>query len=203
MEAGHSKHSGPLELRLENGKKVLNTSKVNFSYGSLEQVFRLSMAKVAPPPQALKDGQVLILGFGGGSIVHILREKYKFKGAITGVDFDPELVSFASRHFPESFESVNLVIADAEVFMDNTSQEYDLVFVDLFINDQTLPKALQTHFLQQLKDVTSPGGMIYHNVMIRNTQKLKLFVETYRKIFKQVEVLQLLGANQVVVALNG
>lgn len=187
---------------LENGKKVLNTRNSNYSFGSLERVFRLAMEHFPPRVDYPGTPKVLILGFGGGSIVHILRQKYGFSGSITGVDFDPQLIAFARQHFPESFEDVELVIADAAEYIHSHQHQYDLVFVDLFINDQTLPKVLHTPFLQDLARIITSHGRIYHNVMIRNSRKLLLFRQTYEKLFDEVKVLQLLGANQVVVAFN-
>jgi spermidine synthase len=37
--------------------------------------------------------QILILGVGGGSVIKTLVDEIKFKGSITGVEIDPEIIN--------------------------------------------------------------------------------------------------------------
>ncbi len=195
-----SDYSGPVEVRLEYGKKVLNTLNSNYSFGSLARVFQLALRQMPPPPPLLTQSEVLMLGFGAGTLVQLLRGCYHFKGKITGVDHDRALLNFARRHFPDSFEGSELVIEDARTFLTHNRNSFDLIFIDLFIDNEVADFATSSSFLRAVKAHLRPGGQLYHNLMIWNRGKFRALMDSYRKVFGPVKVLELLGSNQVIVA---
>lgn len=57
-----------------NGKKVLDTENANYSYGSLQKILEIGLTKVN-----LKNVEnLLLLGMGGGSIIHSLRNTFEY-----------------------------------------------------------------------------------------------------------------------------
>jgi spermidine synthase len=66
-----------LELVWSNGKKILNTKEANFSFGNASKVITRALS---PYTHKIKEAQnILILGFGCGSVVELLDLKYNYK----------------------------------------------------------------------------------------------------------------------------
>jgi spermidine synthase len=62
--------------------------------------------------------QILILGVGGGSVIKTLVDEIKFKGSITGVEIDPEIINIANTYFKlDEIKNLTIVIDDAFEFV--------------------------------------------------------------------------------------
>ena len=155
-----SQYSGELEVTTSNGRKVLDSANANYSYGSLQRILKFALGKIYSP--AIHN--VLVLGLGGGSVVATLRQDFAFAGTITAVDIDPVVIRIADEEFGIS-ESDNTQIncADAFDFIKKGARKYDLIIVDLFI-DNTIPdKFLSVEFWQLLgQKVRTPGHIIFN-----------------------------------------
>jgi spermidine synthase len=124
-------HSGTLEISWLNGKKILNSKNGNYSYGSLEKVldFGLSYSK------AERSSEVLVLGLGGGSVLDLLRKKYKFYGKITAVEIDPAVIDIALSEFNiKQHGSLDLLCEDAFDFVQESKKAFGLIIIDIFID---------------------------------------------------------------------
>src|SRR5688572_23515399 len=125
-----SQYSGSLYISLESGKKALNTSKVNYSFNSLHRVFQKAFGKTAL--RIPDEAKVLMLGLGAGSIVHIIRKDYCSNASITAVEIDPVIIEIAKTEFGiEKLQPIQLVLADAAIYMNNNREKFDLICVDL------------------------------------------------------------------------
>lgn len=136
----NSEYNGKLELTLINGRKVLDTENTNYSYGSLQRVMRYSLDQI----NLNKINSVLILGMGAGSVIQSLREERNYTGKITAVEIDPVIISIAEQEFgirPD--DSTEIIQADAQDFISNCDEKFDLIIVDLFI-DNTIPSKFLT-----------------------------------------------------------
>ncbi len=178
LEEYQSSVSGPLELWLVNGRKVLNSAHANYSYDSLHRVFRKTFRALdlaSAPPR-----KVLVLGFGAGSVASILHKEYAFDCHITGVDLDPLLFRIAAEHFgmqPSSF--LQLHTADALLFMQQEKQLYDLLVLDIFV-DAAVPVSVTTApFLQNCLDTLLPGGRFLMNFIVSDTDSKQKFENVY------------------------
>ncbi|MCB0455711.1 MAG: spermine synthase, partial [Aequorivita sp.] len=69
-----SKINGTLEITYMNGKKVLDTENANYSYGSLQKILEIGLTKVEL--NAVEN--ILLLGMGGGSVIHSLRNTFEY-----------------------------------------------------------------------------------------------------------------------------
>ena len=89
---------------------------------------------------------VLILWVGGGSVIKTIVDKIKFKGKITGVEIDPEIIEIANTYFKlNTINNLEIVIDDAFEFILKTKDRYDLIIVDVF-EDMTMPTFLFQNF---------------------------------------------------------
>jgi hypothetical protein len=64
-----------LEVYLSNGKYVLDSARVNYSFGGLHAVFRKAFSRFNIRKRDIISA--LILGFGTGSVATILCDEYK------------------------------------------------------------------------------------------------------------------------------
>lgn len=152
----YSKIYGPLEITYQNGKKVLNSRNVNYSYGALQRVLHQGLRHISFGPQ-FRD--ILVLGAGGGSIVETVRDDFGSKAAITLVEIDPEVIKVAKEEFDLlSYPEVSIVEADAAKFAKSTTQTYDLVIVDLFVHDKIPVVFTEKDFLNDLSQLLQKGA---------------------------------------------
>src|SRR5262245_42256114 len=88
---------------------------------------------LALPALALPRVQrVLLLGVGGGAVIHLLRH-WCAGVEVTGVELNPVHLQLARRFFGLRLPDVKLVTGDARVFVEQYRGEpFDLVIEDLF-----------------------------------------------------------------------
>ncbi len=186
--------NGLLELVLYQGKKMLNSPKANYSYGSLQRVFELALEN--HPPQFKVNQRVLILGFGAGSIQKVLLEAHHFTGTVTGVEYDKELTEWVRPHFEKYFDNVTLEHCDALSFLEKNKNPFDFIFVDLFCDLKCAPVCFEGNFYSLLKQNLLPNGCLYHNTM-GSTKQLGFIKQQYQQQFGNLRSQQFLGSNTV------
>lgn len=161
--------NGRLEVWLINGKKTLEAESVNYSFASLHRVFQKAFKKSALSEK--KIGKALILGFGAGSVARILRDEMALTCSITGVDADPLLFRIAEEDFDiHPDDRLLFISARAEKFMEENGEKYDLIVVDVFVNDR-VPEAITTEaFLKKAADSLNQKGRLYFNLIVSHPQ---------------------------------
>ena len=162
IEKRSGTHLPVLEVNVRNGKYLLDGEKVNYSFGSLHELFRSAFAHHQIERQCPEN--VLILGFGAGSVAQILQQELNLKCKITGVDVDAVVLDIAKHYFNAgNYQQTQLICDDAFHFIAQDAEMYDLIVIDLFI-ERRVPKAfLGTDFLQLVKQRLNPGGNIFFN----------------------------------------
>lgn len=190
-ELGHE-----LEVNINNGKIVLDTATVNYSYGSLQDIFDYAFTRTALYDKPIHSA--LIPGFGSGSVSHLLHKKCDPEISVTGIEADREVIRLAKKYFPEARNShVRIVHSDASEYITQLSDNFDLVVVDVFVND-VVPAACQSvDFFTQLKSHLNMQGKIYVNKMHRadDTVHPQELEENLRTVFKDVQVIRVPDVN--------
>ena len=131
IERTTSEHNPYLEVVWSNGKKMLNTKDANFSFGNGYLVFEKAFDLIKDFVPTSKKS--LILGFGCGSILHLLEKKYNYQGEIVGVEYDQVILDLFQKHFAHEYtKEPKLITGDAQKFVHQNDELYDLIFVDLF-----------------------------------------------------------------------
>ena len=180
-----SQFSGNLELTVLNGRKVLDTKHTNYSYGSLQRVLKYSLDQLD-----LKHVKsALVLGLGGGSVIQTLRDEKNFEGKITAVEIDPVIIDIAANEFDiKANENSTIVCDDAWHFVDHDSDKYDLIIVDLFIDNAIPSKFLETDFWKRVLDHLNVNGDVIFNTLCHPKTDLTQLKEklTRRKINYEV-----------------
>jgi spermidine synthase len=157
-----SDYNGNLEVTVINGKKYLDTLNTNYSYGSLQRVMQFSLKQL----DLSRIHNALVLGLGGGCAVKLLRQDFHYSGAITAVDIDPVIINLAEKEFHiVSDESTKIICADAFTFVEKDNSKFDLVIIDLFIDNKVPDKFLTLEFWRYLLAHISTGGKIIFNTL--------------------------------------
>ncbi len=194
-----SEVSGQLEVNYINGKKVLDSKNANYSYGNLKAVLDYALDQCNLEP--VED--CLILGLGAGSVLASLDER-GFRGKITAVELDEMVLKIAREEFDLDRFNAQIIKQDAALFLADDDFRYDLIIVDLFIDDQVPVKFRQVHFWEQLCGHLSPKGQLIFNLGM--WERVWAREESLRHIFEhygqmEVKILEkVMGQNQVLIA---
>ena len=192
-----SEHSGDLEVTLFEGKKVLDTTHVNYSYGSLQKVLEFALRKID-----LSDVKnVLVLGVGGGSVIKSLREVFEYKQEIVGVELDPVIIQIANQEFgvrPDDYTEI--VCTDAYEYIAKDSKKFDLIIVDLFIDNKIPEKFLSMEFWKNVKSKVRYNGSIIFNSMNIDRRTFERIKSPLRWEFAISEYANVEKANHLMIA---
>ncbi|MGD0263851.1 MAG: fused MFS/spermidine synthase [Candidatus Methylomirabilota bacterium] len=109
--------------------------------------------------------RVLVLGLGGGSFPKRLYRDFP-QVVVDVVDIDPEVIGIAKRYFQVPEDSrLRLHLRDGRRFVQETTERYDLIFLDAY-NSDTIPFHLTTReFYRQLEAHLAPGGFVVSNII--------------------------------------
>lgn len=144
----------------------MDSKNTNYSYGSLQRILRRGLQSIGF--KNIKDSNsILVLGIAGGSVIKTLVNEIDFKGEITGVEIDPEIISLANKYFKlNEINNLTIIIEDANQFVQKTNQTFDLIIIDIF-QDNSMPEFLfETVFIENTKSLLIPGGYLLFNTMI-------------------------------------
>jgi spermidine synthase len=157
-----SQFNPTLEVVRSGNHLILDAKSVNYSYGGLHRAFRQLFKKIRI--NKLEIGNVLILGFGAGSIISILQNEYKIDCKITGVEIDPEIVRIGKEYFNiNSFANLELIELDAFHFIEKNSELFDLIIVDLYCDKDVPPEAETNEFANHIKKALNSNGHLIFN----------------------------------------
>jgi len=134
-----------------------------------------------PPPR-----NILLLGTGGGSLIHFLRYHYP-QCRITSVDLDAELQNLMHQKMllPEASENLVYVVDDATQYLHHCHQQFDLVLVDIFNGSQSPDWLLDSPCIQRVQTLLSDQGAVAYNLLIDSEHAFKLFHRNLIRVFAQ------------------
>lgn len=191
IETYHSEYNPELEVAFVNGRYQLNAGKVNYSFGPLHDAFRKYFRK--DPPSLRDDSEVLILGLGAGSVASILRNELQLNNPVTGVEIDPMVIEAARKHFAlGKIPRLNVVIRDAYDYMADCMNKYDLIVIDLYVDDQVPAKFQTPQFITMVAGCLKPGGKLVFNKLqctTGNQPDVETLTDYFKTVFNTVEVI--------------
>ena len=180
--------SKAIEVTWTNGELVLDSENANYSYGSLQRILRLGLKNIGYE-KIVPMKHILVLGVAGGSVIKTLVDEIKYKGKVTGVEIDPEIIKIANTYFKlDEVKNLEIVIDDAFEFVLKTKTKYDLIIIDIF-QDTTMPNFLfETFFINRVCSLLKSHGFILFNTMIlnesQNIRNQKYVSDFYENKFK-------------------
>lgn len=163
--------SKSLEVTWNNGELVLDSKSTNYSYGSLQRILRKGL-KYIGFERIRNFESILVLGVAGGSVIKTLVDEIKFKGKITGIEIDQEIITIANDYFQlDKIPNLEIVIDDAFEYVLKTKLKYDLIIIDIF-QDTTMPNFLfEDFFIQRINSLLNLNGFILFNTMVINQEQ--------------------------------
>ena len=161
-----SERSKIIEVTWANGELVLDSENTNYSYGSLQRILRYGLRNIGYD-RVLKMDHILLLGVAGGSVIKTLVDEIEYKGKITGVEIDSEIIQIANQYFDlDKIKQLEIVIDDAFEFVLKTKNKYDLIIIDIF-EDIKMPNFLfESFFSERICFLLKNHGFVLFNTMI-------------------------------------
>jgi spermidine synthase len=124
----------------------------------------MGLAPAAAPVGGIQ--RALILGLGGGAVVHQLREFFRVP-EITAVELDAKRIMLGRKYFGLNMPGVHLKHADAIEFVNKyKGPPFDLVIDDLFGESDGEPvraAPLNARWLKRLHAMTAAQGVLVTN----------------------------------------
>ena len=155
-----------IEVTWNNGELVIDSQNTNYSYGSLQRILRKGLKFIGF--ERVKNFQnILVLGVAGGSVIKTLVNEIKYKGKITGVEIDADIITIANKYFKlNEISNFEIVIDDAFEFVLKTKEKYDLIIIDIF-QDTAMPNFLfEDFFIERVNSLLHLNGFILFNTMV-------------------------------------
>ena len=110
--------------------------------------------------------RVLVLGVGGGAVIHLLN-RFIRPDEIIGVELNPTHIQIARRFFGVGRRQATLIQADAERWVRNyRGPAFDLIVDDIFGEESGEPKravTADTDWFNRLQSHLSPRGILVMN----------------------------------------
>lgn len=165
---------------------------LNYTKGLLASLY---LAEQAPR-------RVLILGLGGGVMPMALR-MLDADMEIDTVELDPAVVKVAQSHFSYQEDArLRTHVQDARVFVrqqQRRGSQYDLVLIDAFDRDYIPEHLLTREFLQQVRSLLTPTGVLAANTFAAGALA-RHEAATYQAVFDQLYQLDMDGGNRILLA---
>lgn len=195
IESAPSEMNPHLYVSLSNGRYQLCTDNAIYSYEDKYTNFVQAFKELPIAEMNIKN--VLILGFGLGSIPYIL-EQSGFKYHYTGVEIDDSVLYLANKYTLDKIDSpLELIEANALSFVWQCQEKYDMICMDVF-QDAVVPEAFESiEFLEQLRDLLSPNGLLLYNRLTAlpryERHTFNFYIQNFKKVFSNAETIKMSG----------
>lgn len=110
----------------------------------------------------LRDRDILVLGAGGFSL-----SEEDQQNRYTYVDIDPDIRKIAEREFLHAPAQGRFIAADARRFVQTTDERFDVVVVDVFSSQLSIPRHLLTReFWREARRPLKADGALLANLVL-------------------------------------
>jgi spermidine synthase len=185
IETSESEHNPFLRVVLKNGQYQLCTANAIYSYGDRYDNFSKAFAQLDFEKVEIKN--VLILGFGLGSIPLMLEKMFHKKYTYTAVEIDPEVLRLANEYVVKDIESpIEFQMLDAYTYATFCAEKFDMICMDVFLDDAVPTELEQDDFLHFLQDMLSEKGILLFNKLAFHNKDKQQALSFYNNHFKRV-----------------
>lgn len=196
LETAESEQNPELFVLLYRGRFQLLSGNAVYSWDDLYHNFNVAFGRLDLQKRDYHD--VLLLGLGLGSVPFILEKVYHRRYHYTAVEWDETVGELAARYTLSRLDSpVELVTADAAVFVEICEEQFDMVIVDIFEDDQTPPQFRTPDFLRQCAGLLRTGGLLLfnclHNRPHERSTTRRFFEQVFRSVFPAAEAIDTQG----------
>ncbi|MCX6187300.1 MAG: fused MFS/spermidine synthase [Bacteroidetes bacterium] len=194
-------NNGMVEITYDQGKKLLDSANANYSYGSLQRILNFGLQQI----DLNKTQNVLLLGLGGGGVIKNLRENYHYYKKITAVEIDDIIIQIAFKEFNiKPNENLELIHQDALQYVRTTKKKFDLIIIDLFIDNKVPNAVYGLDFWGDICNVTHNDGIFLFNAstiveMGNDIDELKILLS---KMFTVEQFDMVEGSNTLLIGIK-
>ena len=186
LETASSEQNPELAVVLDRGRIQLLSGNAIYSWDDLYHNFTIAFGTLDLEERQFED--VLVLGLGLGSVPYILEKLYERKYRYTAVEWDEMVTSLASKYtFSRLKSPVEMLTADAGLFVQITEEQFDMIVIDIFEDDQTPQQFETTEFLEDCAERLRPNGLILYNRLYNNSRNVRsterFFDEAFLTVF--------------------
>jgi len=129
--------------------------------------------------------RVLLVGSGGGATARYFASRFpQVKG--DAVDISASVLSIARRYFdfPES-EQWQLIHADITDYVETCTEQYDLIIIDIAVEQKTPEWIIEQHFLTRCRSLLTPSGHVAFNLLVDDANGFMHYLAAIRRSFDQ------------------
>ena len=162
IESAPSDYNPHLYVSLNKGRYQLSTANAVYSYEDLYTNFLYAFQQIDLEKLPIQD--VLVLGLGLGSIPQILEQQFSREYRYIAVELDENVAYLANRYGLDELKSpLTTICADAYSYMLYNEERYDLICMDIFLDDVVPAEFESPEFLAALRDSLTPNGLLLYN----------------------------------------
>lgn len=185
LEEAVSEQNPVLTVALSRGRLQLLSGDAIYSWDDLYRNFTAAFPHLDLDHRQIEN--VLVLGLGLGSVPFILEKVYGKNYRYTAVEWDETVAFLAGKYTLSRLKSpVEIVTADAEVFVEVCEERYDIVVIDLFEDNLTPPPFEEPDFLKSCDNLLNPKGLLLYNRLHYNNANIKGTERFFERKFKSV-----------------
>ena len=193
IERRDSLFSKQLVVSLSKGRYQLSSLRVIYSYEDLYLNFAKAFELI--DWQKIQAKNALLLGLGMGSVFQLLEKYHQNSLDFTAVEIDPVVIELFTKYIQDQVKStINVYHRDAEDWINVNQNPFDIITVDVFIDDIVPNKFLAIDFLNQLKSSISAKGCIFYNLLamsLLDKQKANRYFEArFKQVFKNGHIIE-------------
>lgn len=152
----------------------------------------------------VKVRKVLLLGLGGGALVHLLRH-FLSPENITAIELEPVHIYVANRFFNAGGRGVDIIESDARVWLRQyQGEKFDLIVDDLFSHQDGVPQravAANRAWFNLLRKNLAADGLLTMNYADRRELNASSFMtdcDTYQQFASAYQFSNKLLDNRIV-----
>lgn len=173
------------KLELYQNQLILSTTSAVYSFGIKYYPFAIPFKKIKHDLTRVES--FLMLGTALGSGLKILQQKYSVFPCSTLVDINPLLLDYSKKFMNlNSQNNVNWQCIDAETFLDQNEDKFDLIGIDIFINMNVPLFVKSTQFMSCIKHHLSKKGKSIWNLTYSSRNEKLIVEDRLQKTFNQV-----------------
>lgn len=196
LESAPSEINPHLYISLNKGRYQLSTANAIYSYEDKYDNFYQIFSML--DWNKMDVSECLILGFGLGSIPVMLENNFQKKFSYTGVEIDESVIYLASKYVLDDIRSpIELIQSDAHIFVQQSNRTFDLINMDVFLDDLVPEQFKNKPFLIQLKNMLTDNGVLIFNKLASTEEDRKLSNEFFEKfflpVFPEAEIVEVKG----------
>lgn len=196
VECTSSSINPKLDLLLSQGRYQLCTPNAVYSYGDLYDNFTRAFDAIELDLLDIKN--VLVLGFGLGSVPIILEKRFEKIYDYTAIEIDGKIIDLAKKYvLPDITSPIKIICNDALTYVQESIDKFDLIIVDVFVDNQVPTCFEEKSFLQNIQGLLVKDGLLMYNRLTNSKKELSdsktFFEQKFKSIFHEATYLDVEG----------